>query len=72
MAEVPKLTPKQQQALTALQAAGLRARFKVLVGGGPVTAEWAEKIGADGYGRDALEGVAVAQRLVAGEGGAEC
>ncbi len=37
-----------------------------------ITPEWATQIGADGYGRDALEGVAVARRLVAPEGGAPC
>ena len=62
--------PYMREVIEDLTAAGLRTRFKVLVGGGPVTAEWATQIGADGYGRDALEGVQVAKRLVAGAGGA--
>ncbi len=64
--------PYMREVIEDLQAAGLRARFKVLVGGGPVTPEWATQIGADGYGRDAVEGVAVARRLVAPAGGAPC
>jgi methanogenic corrinoid protein MtbC1 len=40
----------------------LRARCKVMVGGGPVTREWAATAGADGYGDDAVE--AVQQALV--------
>ncbi|MCG2770356.1 MAG: cobalamin-binding protein, partial [Anaerolineae bacterium] len=43
---------------------GLRDRFKVLVGGGPATQEWADQIGADGYGKDAVEAVAVAKRVL--------
>jgi len=57
--------PYMREAIEDLKAAGQRDRFKVIVGGGPVTQEWADKIGADGYGRDALEGLEVARRLVA-------
>ncbi len=56
--------PYQRELVEELDRLGLRARFKVLVGGGPVTKEWAEEIGADGYGRDAMEGVAEAKRLL--------
>jgi methylmalonyl-CoA mutase cobalamin-binding domain/chain len=45
-----------------LSAAGLRDEVKVIVGGGAVTDEYAESIGADGYGHDAELGV----RLVKG------
>jgi dimethylamine corrinoid protein len=61
--------PYMREVIDDLKAAGLRTRFKVIVGGGPVTQEWADKIGADGYGRDALEGVAVARRLVTAQEG---
>ena len=37
----------------ALQEAGLRDKVKVMVGGAPVTPEFAEKIGADGHAQDA-------------------
>jgi methanogenic corrinoid protein MtbC1 len=38
-----------------------------MVGGGPVTREWATKIGADGYGMDAYEAVQTAKRLLLSE-----
>jgi len=56
--------PYQRELIEDLQAAKLRDRFKVMVGGGPVTPQWADRIGADGYGRDASEAIAVARRLV--------
>jgi methanogenic corrinoid protein MtbC1 len=40
-----------------------KGRFKVMVGGGPVSKEWAEKAGADAYGDDAIEAVKVAHSL---------
>ena len=40
----------------------------VLIGGGPVTAEWAKKIGADRYGRDAADAEKVAKELMANKG----
>lgn len=51
--------------LEALRDAGLRDRVKVLVGGAPVTDEFARSIGADGYGRDASAAVESARRLTA-------
>jgi corrinoid protein of di/trimethylamine methyltransferase len=56
--------PEQQRVIEALAEAGLRARVKVMVGGAPVTQGWADKIGADGYAKDAIAAVAVAKRLV--------
>jgi len=41
-----------------------RGRFKVMVGGGCVSREWARQAGADGYGDDAVEAVQVAQALM--------
>lgn len=38
--------------------------FKVMVGGGPVTRQWAEEIGADGYGADSLEAMESAKKLM--------
>jgi trimethylamine corrinoid protein len=40
----------------------LRKRFKVIVGGGSVKQEWADKAGADGYGETAIDAVEIAQR----------
>jgi methylmalonyl-CoA mutase cobalamin-binding domain/chain len=39
-------------------------RFKILVGGGPVTQEWADSHGADGYGDNAVEAVRIAGNLL--------
>ena len=50
--------------IEALKADGLRDKVKVMVGGAPVTALFAEQVGADGYSEDASETVALARRLV--------
>ena len=42
---------------------GLRDLFKVIVGGAPVLPEWAQEIGADGYGKDFMEAVSVFKGL---------
>jgi methylmalonyl-CoA mutase cobalamin-binding domain/chain len=55
--------PYQETVIRRLEAAGLRDRLKVMVGGAPVTPEWAEKIGADGYANNAPEAVEVAKKL---------
>lgn len=51
--------------MQALQDAGLRDRVKVMVGGAPITEEFAEEIGADGTAKDAAAAVTLAKRLVA-------
>jgi dimethylamine corrinoid protein len=56
--------PAQRDVIQALKKAGLRTRVKVLVGGAPATAKWAEEIGADGYGEDPMEAVRVAKKLL--------
>lgn len=56
--------PYQRQVIETLKAMGKREDFFVIVGGGPITAEWTEKVGADGYGRDAKDAVAVCTRLM--------
>jgi 5-methyltetrahydrofolate--homocysteine methyltransferase len=43
--------------LDALEEKGIRKNIKVIVGGRPVTKEYAEQIGADEYGEDAVEGL---------------
>jgi len=47
-----------------LDEMGLRDKFKVMVGGAPITSAYAEKIGADGYGENAEEAVGVAESLM--------
>ena len=54
----------QRDLVRALEEAGMRGRVKVLVGGAPVTREWAEEIGADGYAENAVEAVREAKRLM--------
>ena len=54
----------QKDVLEALQEAGIRDRVKVMVGGAPVTQEWAEWIGADGYAVDVVSAVELAKRLL--------
>jgi dimethylamine corrinoid protein len=41
-----------------------RDKYCVVVGGGPVTQEWADKIGADGYGESAFQAVEVVKKLL--------
>jgi len=53
----------QRRLIEMLKEGGLRGRFKVLVGGAPVTRQWAEDIGADGYGENALAAVKLAVEL---------
>lgn len=48
-----------------LNKAGLRSKFKTMVGGAPVTQRWADRIGADAYAEDAAEAVRKALGLVA-------
>jgi 5-methyltetrahydrofolate--homocysteine methyltransferase len=52
--------------LDALTRAGLRDWVHVLVGGAPVTAEFAERVGADGYAPDAKSAVRLTRRQVEG------
>jgi 5-methyltetrahydrofolate--homocysteine methyltransferase len=50
--------------IDALKEAGIRDKVKVIVGGAPVTQQYADDIGADGYGDDAASGAEVARRLI--------
>jgi 5-methyltetrahydrofolate--homocysteine methyltransferase len=56
--------PSMKTTIEALAAAGLRERVKVLIGGAPVTQQYADEIGADGYGASATAAVQLARRLV--------
>jgi methanogenic corrinoid protein MtbC1 len=55
---------EQQRIIQTIEEAGLRDKVKVMVGGAPVTQSWAEKIGADGFAKDAISAVALAKGLV--------
>lgn len=57
--------PEMQKVIETLEEKGLRNNIKVIVGGAPVDAAFAQKIGADGYGDDATQAVKQARRLMA-------
>ncbi len=57
--------PAMKTTIEALKTAGLRGSVKVLVGGAPVTAQYANEIGADGYGENANSAVALTRKLLA-------
>jgi 5-methyltetrahydrofolate--homocysteine methyltransferase len=50
--------------LRALEETGLRNKVKVMIGGVPTTQQFADEIGADAWGRDALDAVAAAKKLM--------
>lgn len=56
--------PAQRELVEEVKRRGLSGRPKVVIGGGSVYPEWAKEIGADGYGKDAVEAVEVIRRLV--------
>ncbi|MEP7357682.1 MAG: corrinoid protein [Anaerolineales bacterium] len=53
-----------KQTVDALQAAGLRGGLKIIVGGAPVTEEYARHVGADGYAADASQAVSLVRALL--------
>jgi len=59
----------QKDVIDYLKEKGLREKYIVLVGGGPVNAEWAEQIGADGTSDSAVGAVDIAERLIANKKG---
>jgi 5-methyltetrahydrofolate--homocysteine methyltransferase len=56
--------PNMKATIQALQESGLRGRVKVIIGGAPITQEYASQIGADGYAPDASRAVTLAKSLV--------
>jgi len=56
----------QKAVIEAIEEAGVRENLKIMVGGAPVSRDWAEKIGADGFAEDASAAVAEADRLLGG------
>jgi trimethylamine corrinoid protein len=57
--------PYQKEVIDALNELNLREKYRVIVGGGPVTQEWADEIGADGYGKDPVQAVGLLKTLLA-------
>ncbi|HWB97158.1 MAG TPA: corrinoid protein [Bryobacteraceae bacterium] len=57
--------PSMKTTIEALREAGVRDAVKIMVGGAPVTAQYAHDIGADGYSDNATGAVALARQLTA-------
>ena len=57
--------PMMATTIQALKDAGLRDKVKVMIGGAPITQEYADQIGADGYSTDAASAAELAKRLIA-------
>jgi methanogenic corrinoid protein MtbC1 len=56
--------PMFKKNIEVIEAAGLRGRVKILVGGAPVTQEYADTVGADGYAPDASATVRLTKELL--------
>ncbi len=57
--------PSMKTTIDALVSAGVRDKVKVMIGGAPVTQQYADEIGADGYSENAASAVALARQLTA-------
>lgn len=53
-----------EETIKVIQNSGLRDSVKIMVGGAPVTEDWAKEIGADAFGRDATAAVEAARQLL--------
>jgi corrinoid protein of di/trimethylamine methyltransferase len=58
----------QKEVCDILKDMNLRDRFKVIIGGAPTTQEWADKIGADGWAKDASSAITLAENLTKSKG----
>jgi 5-methyltetrahydrofolate--homocysteine methyltransferase len=56
--------PGMQNTISALQEAGLRDSVKIIVGGAPVSQDFANQIGADGFAADAMAAKEICEKLV--------
>ena len=56
--------PNMQRVIKKLEEQNVRDKFKVMVGGGPISQSFADKIHADGYSSDAVEAVKLAKKLL--------
>jgi len=56
--------PYQKELIDTLQEMNIREQFIVLVGGGPINKQWADEIGADGYGETAMDAVTIATHKI--------
>ena len=58
--------PAMKTTIDALKQAGVRDRVKILVGGAPISSQFASEIGADGYSEDAAGAVGLARKVLEG------
>ncbi|UTY22990.1 corrinoid protein [Treponema denticola] len=56
--------PNMRRVIEKLENENMRSKFKIMIGGGPISQNFADKIKADGYSKDAVEAVKLAKRLV--------
>ena len=56
--------PSMENTIKAIETAGLRDRIKIIIGGAPVTVDYAKIIGADGFASDAAQAVTLAKSLI--------
>ena len=56
--------PEMENVINLLKDRGIREKLKVMIGGAPVDADFAKKIGADAYGEDAAEAVTIARGFI--------
>ncbi|MBN1266623.1 MAG: corrinoid protein [Anaerolineales bacterium] len=56
--------PYQRQMIQLLKDSNRRDKFFVILGGGPITPKWTAEIGADGYGNNAQDAVALCSKLM--------
>ena len=56
--------PMMETTIQAIQNAGLRSQVKIIIGGAPITQEFADKIGADGFAPDASQATKLAVELM--------
>ena len=56
--------PEMENVINLLHDRGMREKVKVMVGGAPLDAEFAENIGADAYGKDAAEAVTIVRSFI--------
>ena len=60
--------PNMGRTIEAFEEAGLRGEVRIMVGGAPLSEEFADDMGADGYGKDAMACVDLAKEFVSQPG----
>ena len=61
---VSSTMPEVEYVLKALNKEGLRDKVKVIIGGAPITQDFVNDIGADGYARDAIDGIKICKEWI--------